>query len=363
MISFVDLTREEVFIGRALDDAIQRVRNCGRYILGEELEAFEAEFSHYIGTRYAVGVNSGSDALLLSLRGLGIERGDEVITVSHTFISTVDAIVRNGATPVFVDIDPRTFCMDQDAVKHAITSSTRAIIPVHLYGHPVNLDPILELASEHQIAVVEDACQAHGSRYQGRRVGGLSDAGCFSFYPTKNLGGWGDGGCVVTNDSEVADRIRMLRNYGQEDKHNHRCIGINSRLDELQAAILREKLIYLDDWNNQRRAVAQSYHDALDGTSLILPVEESYASHVYHLYVLRSPHRDRLAAALAERGIQTGIHYPVPVHRQFAYRNYGYASLPVTERVAGEILSLPMHPWMTGSEIEEVTRTVTECLP
>ena len=253
--------------------------------------------------------------------------------------------------------------MDPNAVAQSITSSTRAIIPVHLYGHPVNLDPILELASEHQIAVVEDACQAHGSRYQGRRVGGLSDAGCFSFYPTKNLGAWGDGGCVVTNDPEVADRIRMLRNYGQEDKYNHRCVGINSRLDELQAAILREKLIYLDDWNNQRRAVAQAYHDALDGTSLILPVEESYACHVYHLYVLQSSHRDRLAAALAERGIQTGIHYPIPVHQQFAYRNYRNASLPVTERVAGEILSLPMHPWMTGSEIEEVTRTVTECLP
>jgi dTDP-4-amino-4,6-dideoxygalactose transaminase len=363
MIPFVDLTREEVLIGRALEDAVRRVRNQGRYILGGELEAFEKEFSRYTGADYAVGVNSGSDALLIALRGLGIKPGDEVITVSHTFISTVDAIVRNGATPVFVDINPATCCMDPDAVARSITERTRAVIPVHLYGHPVDLDPIREMASDHQIAVVEDACQAHGSRYRGRQVGGLSDAGCFSFYPTKNLGAWGDGGCVVTNNHELADRLRMLRNYGQEDKYDHQCVGFNSRLDELQAAILREKLIHLDAWNDRRRAVAQAYGDALESNRLILPVEETFARHVYHLYVIRSPHRDRLAKLLGERGIQTGIHYPIPVHRQFAYRKHRDTVLPVTERVAGEILSLPMHPWMTGEEIAEVTRTVTACLP
>jgi dTDP-4-amino-4,6-dideoxygalactose transaminase len=363
MIPFVDLTREDACIGMVLDKAVRRVRNRGSFILGEEVKAFEAEFARYVGVEYAVAVNSGSDALFIALRGLGIKPGDEVITVSHTFISTVDAIVRNGATPVFVDIDPTTYCMDPDALGNSITQRTRAVIPVHLYGHPVDLNPIREIAADHQMAVVEDACQAHGSRYHGRHVGSLSDAGCFSFYPTKNLGSWGDGGCVMTNDPLLADRFRMIRNYGQKDKYEHQCVGINSRLDELQAAILREKLKLLDLWNDRRRAAAKAYQDALEYTQLILPVEETFARHVYHLYVVRSSQRDRLAATLAGHGIQTGIHYPIPVHRQYAYRKHGSITLPVTERVVDEILSLPMHPWITEAEIEEITRMVTACRP
>jgi dTDP-4-amino-4,6-dideoxygalactose transaminase len=363
MIPFVDLTREDAEMGMILDKAIRRVRNSGRYILNGEVKAFEVEFARYIGADYAVGVNSGSDALFLAIQGLGIKPGDEVITVSHTFASTVDAIVRNGATPVFVDIDPETYCMDPDAVVHSITQRTRGIIPVHLYGHPVDLDPIRELVTDHQIVMVEDACQAHGSRYHGRTVGGLSEAGCFSFYPTKNLGSWGDGGCVVTNDHALAERIRMLRNYGQINKYDHRCVGINSRLDEMQAAILREKLVHLDEWNDRRHAAAREYQDALEGFELILPVEKTFAYHVYHLYVVRSSRRDRLAAALTGSGIQTGIHYPIPIHQQYAYRKYGNTLLPMTEQVAGEILSLPMHPWITLEEIYEVTRKVIGCLP
>jgi dTDP-4-amino-4,6-dideoxygalactose transaminase len=362
MIPLVDLTRQDRSLHRTLDTAILRVRNKGNYILNGEVEAFESEFASYIGAKYAVGVNSGSDALLLALKGLGITRNDEVITASHTFISTADAIVRNGAKPIFVDIDPATYCIDPAMILKAVTNRTRAIIPVHLYGHPADLDPILEIAADNDIVVIEDACQAAGARYHGRRVGGISDVGCFSFYPTKNLGAWGDGGCVVTNDHEVADRVRMLRNYGQHEKYNHKCVGINSRLDELQAAILRVKLIHLDEWNDQRRIIAQTYKKALDKTGLIHPVEDPYARHVYHLYVVRSSYRDRLAAGLAERGIQTGIHYPIPVHRQYAYKKYQNTVLPITEQMAGEILSLPMFPLMKGAEIAEVTGAIIECL-
>jgi dTDP-4-amino-4,6-dideoxygalactose transaminase len=363
MIPLVDLKREGTHAGELIDAAIRRVRDRGWYILGEELAAFEAEFSRYIGTDQVIGVNSGSDALYLVLKALGIGPGDEVCTVSHTFISTVDAIVRNGATPVFADIDPSTCCMDPDAFGRAITHRTRAVIPVHLYGHPADLNPIREQAVKYRISVIEDACQAHGARYRDRVVGGLSDAGCFSFYPTKNLGALGDGGCVVTNDYKLAERVRMLRNYGQKKKYEHQCIGINSRLDEVQAAVLREKLPYLDAWNDRRRSIARIYHNGLEGTDLILPAEEGYAFHVYHLYVVRSRHRDRLSAELMRMGIQTAIHYPIPVHRQRAYREYsGSVTLPETERAADEVLSLPMHPWLSDEEAEQVIRAVRSCL-
>jgi dTDP-4-amino-4,6-dideoxygalactose transaminase len=362
MIPLVDLAREDAVIGRDLDSAVRRVRLRGRYILDEELKAFEEEFARYIGVSHAVGMNSGSDALFIALRALGIGPGDEVITVSHTFISTVDAVLRNGAKPVFVDIDPATYCMDPDAVEKAITGRTRAIIPVHLYGHPADLAPIRELANQNGISLVEDACQAHGSLYRGRMVGGISDIGCFSFYPTKNLGSWGDGGCVVTDNHKLAERVRMTRNYGQAKRNDHRCVGINSRLDEIQAAILREKLVHLDEWNNRRRAAARSYGVALEGAALTLPFENTYARHVYHLFVVRTSQRDRLAACLAGKGIQTGIHYPTPVHKQYAYKNYRTTVLPVTERLTGEILSLPMHPWITTEEIDEIAGAVTACL-
>jgi dTDP-4-amino-4,6-dideoxygalactose transaminase len=363
MIPLVDLTRGDTTTRQEISAAICRVSERGSFILGEELAAFEAEFSRYLGVDHVVGVNSGSDALFLALRSLGIGQGDEVCTVSHTFVSTVDAIVRNGAIPVFVDIDPVTCCMDPGLLKRAITTRTRAVIPVHLYGHPADLDPIRELAAGHHIAVIEDACQAHGAQYRGRRVGGQSEMGCFSFYPSKNLGAFGDAGCVVTNNREYADRVRMLRNYGREEKHFHRCIGVNSRLDEVQAAVLRAKLPHLDTWNDRRRSVARTYREGLEGTGLGLPAELPYAYHVYHLYVVRSPHRDRLSTDLARKGVQTGVHYPVPVHRQFSYRDYAdFFILPVTEQVAGEVLSLPMHPWLNDAEIEKVIRTIKSCV-
>jgi dTDP-4-amino-4,6-dideoxygalactose transaminase len=359
MIPLVDLRREGSCAGREIDAAIRRVRDRGSYILGEELAAFETEFSRYIGVDHAIGVNSGSDALYLVLRGLGVGDGDEVCTVSHTFVSTVDAITRNGATPVFVEIDPVTCCMDPDAFARAITSRTRVVIPVHLYGHPADLGPIRDLATNYQIAVVEDACQAHGALYHGRRVGGLSDAGCFSFYPTKNLGAIGDGGCIVTNDHDLAEKVRILRNYGQKVKNEHQCIGINSRLDEVQAAVLRVKLPFLDTWNDQRRYVARAYREGLEETDLILPSEQMYGHHVYHLYVVRSRDRDRLAAHLNRCGIQSAIHYPIPVHRQMSYRlQEALTYLPITDHIAAEILSLPMHPWLTDEEIKEVTEAV-----
>ncbi|MFA5295492.1 MAG: DegT/DnrJ/EryC1/StrS family aminotransferase [Methanoregulaceae archaeon] len=355
MIPLLDLKREASSAGRVIGAAIQRVRERGNYILGEELAAFEDEFSRFIGVDHTIGVNSGSDALFLTFQALRVGRGDEVCTVSHTFVSTVDAITRNRATPVFVDIDPVTYTMDPEAFARAITPRTRAVIPVHLYGHPVDLDPIRELAGDHQIAVIEDACQAHGAVYKGRRVGGLSDAGCFSFYPTKNLGALGDGGCIVTNDRDLAERLRMLRNYGQRGKYEHECIGINSRLDEIQAAVLREKLPFLEKWNHQRRRVAQAYREGLEKTDLILPEEIEYAHHVYHLYVIRSGDRNRLAAHFSHCGIQTSIHYPIPVHRQKAYQSDGVPkSLPMTDLVSDEILSLPMHPWLEEGEIDKV---------
>jgi|WetSurMetagenome_2_1015567.scaffolds.fasta_scaffold76201_2 dTDP-4-amino-4,6-dideoxygalactose transaminase len=363
MIPLVDLTRGETTTGQEIDAAIRRVSERGSYILGEEVTGFETEFSRYLGVDHVVGVNSGSDALFLALKCMGVGHGDEVCTVSHTFISTVDAIERNGAVPVFVDIDPVTCCMDPAMFKRAITPRTRAVIPVHLYGHPADLDPIREVAAGHHIAVIEDACQAHGARYRGRKVGGLSDMGCFSFYPTKNLGSFGDAGCVVTNNREYADRIRMIRNYGRESKHAYRCIGINSRLDEVQAAVLRAKLPYLDFWNDCRRSVARAYREGLEGTDLDLPTEQPYAYHVYHLYVVRSVHRDRISADLAQKGVQTGVHYPVPVHRQSAYRKYAdIVTLPVTERIAGEVLSLPMHPWLEDREIDAVVRRLRTCV-
>lgn len=358
-IAFTDLRRDYRELGAELLAAFDRVLRSGRFILGEELDAFEREFSDYLGTRYSIGVNSGSDAIYLALVALGISPGDEVITVSHTFVSTVDAIIRCGARPVFVDVDERNYCMEATAVEDRITSRTRAILPVHLYGHPAHMDPILALARKHGLAVVEDACQAHGALYQGNKVGSLGDVGCFSFYPTKNLGGYGDAGMAVSSDEGIANRIRMLRNYGQRQKHESVMLGFNSRLDELQAAVLRAKLARLDAWNAARRRKAELYRHHLGGTEVILPREEPYARHVYHLYVIRARERRRLMEALALAGIDTAIHYPLPVHRQASYKDaFGDASLPVTEKICDEILSLPMHPSLEDEEIVHVAEAV-----
>ncbi|NJE54443.1 DegT/DnrJ/EryC1/StrS aminotransferase family protein [Thermococcus sp. 21S9] len=361
MIPFVDLKREYQEIGDEILRAIQRVIESGWFILGNELNQFEKEFADYLGVKYAIGVNSGSDALYLAVKALGIHSGDEVITVSHTFISTVDAIVRNGARVVFVDIDPETYTIDVDQLEKSITPKTKAIIPVHLYGHPADMEPIMELAEEYGLYVIEDASQAHGAEYKGKKVGTFGHLACFSFYPTKNLGAYGDAGAIVTNDAELADKLRMMRNYGSPKKYYHDFVGVNSRLDEIQAAVLRIKLKYLDQWNEKRRKIAKLYSELLDNSDVITPSEKEWAKHVYHLYVIRHKNRDKLQQYLSEKGIKTQIHYPVPVHLQKAYLELGYrVRLPITERISSEVLSLPMYPWLSNGEVESIANTVLE---
>jgi dTDP-4-amino-4,6-dideoxygalactose transaminase len=334
------------------------------YILGEEVELFEQEFAAYCGVSHAVGVDSGTSALELLVRAYGIGPGDEVITAANTFVATTFAISYTGARPVLVDIDPCTFTVDIAQVQEAITPRTRAIIPVHLYGQPADMDPIMALARQHNLIVIEDACQAHGARYKGRRVGSLGHAAAFSFYPAKNLGAFGDGGMVVTNDPDIAETVRKLRNYGQSAKYHHELLGYNRRLDTLQAAVLRVKLKYLDEWNAARRAHARLYQQLLGGNGIRLPVEANYAEPVWHLYVIRTVARDRLQAHLKERRIGTGIHYPIPIHLQPAYRdlNYGVGDFPVTEHCAGELLSLPMYAELMPEQIAYVASSIKEFL-
>jgi dTDP-4-amino-4,6-dideoxygalactose transaminase len=314
-----------------------------------------------VGVKYAVGVNSGSDALIFAIKALGIGAGDEVLTVSHTFISTVDAIVKNGATPVFVDISLDTCCIDESKIEEKITPRTKAILPVHLYGQVAAMGMIREIADRHGLHVIEDACQAHGAEQNGRKAGTFGDASCFSFYPTKNLGAYGDGGIVLTNDESLYEQMKMLRNYGQQRKYYHEFIGYNSRLDEIQAAILGVKLRHLDEWNEKRRRLARLYDEQLAGSGVVLPVEKEGNKHVYYVYAIRSRNREHLQRYLADQGIQAQVHYPVPVHRQSAYQALMKTySLPVTEQVSREILSLPMHPWLRDEEIISIAEKVKD---
>jgi dTDP-4-amino-4,6-dideoxygalactose transaminase len=340
-----------------IDAAIQRVLDSGRYILDEEVAAFEAEFARFVGVAHAVGVANGTDALQLALRAAGVGAGDEVITVSHTAVATVAAIEQSGAAPVLVDIDSQTFTLDPDCLASAITSKTKAIVPVHLYGHPASMSAIMEIAEEHQLVVVEDCAQAHGAAIRGRKVGTWGHAAAFSFYPTKNLGAFGDGGAVVTNNKTYAERVRELRQYGWREGHVSERPGINSRLDELQAAVLRVKLRHLELENQQRRTLAAAYDDGLRSTTLKLPSVAENCLHVYHQYVIRSGQRDKLRAMLEEQGVGTQIHYPTPIHQQPAYRRLR-ADCPVTEEIAGEILSLPMHGQLNGREVERVCEII-----
>jgi dTDP-4-amino-4,6-dideoxygalactose transaminase len=362
MIPFINLKKEPKEVDEKITQVIKEVIENKMFVMGNELLKFEENFSKYIGTQYGVGVNSGSDALFLSLKALGIVKGDEIITVSHTFISTVDAIVRNQAVPVFVDIDPETYCIDTELIEEKITKKTKAIIPVHLYGYPADMDAIIEIADNHGLIVVEDACQAHGALYKNKKVGSIGDVGCFSFYPTKNLGAYGDGGIVVSNNEELINKMRMLRNYGQNNKYYHECSGFNSRLDEIQAAILREKLKYLDDFNKKRRKIATIYNKLLKNHDLLLPVEKNYLKHVYHLYVIKYKKRDLLKKSLDINGIQTQIHYPIPIHKQNAYSKFTRTKLPITEKICQEIISLPMHPWLERDEIIKITEVITDAI-
>jgi len=359
MIPFIDLKKEYAEISEEITQAIQGVLKSGWFILGEETVKFEKEFSEYVGVKYGISVNSGSDALFLALKALGIGKDDEVITVSHTFISTVDAIVRNEAKPVFVDIEPDTYCIDVTKIEKKITEKTKAILPVHLYGHPADMDKIMKIARKYNLFVIEDACQAHGAEYKGKKVGGIGNVGCFSFYPTKNIGAYGDAGMIVTNNEELANKLKMMRNYGSSKKYYHEFVGINSRLDEIQAAVLRVKLKYLDKWNERRRNIVKVYNKPLQDSEIIIPIEKKYAKHVYYLYVIRCKERDKLQKYLLDNGIQTMIHYPVPIHKQKAYLNLGFnVQLPITEKICDEILSLPIFSELENEEIEQVVNYI-----
>jgi len=356
MIPVIELHQQHAELAEELQAAAARVLAGGWFILGPEVRAFEAEFAAWLGVAQCAGVASGTDAITLALRALGIGPGDEVITVSHTAVATVAAIVNAGATPVLVDINAQTFTMDPEACARAITARTRAVVPVHLYGHPADMPAIMAVAGQHGLRVVEDCAQAHGARCEGRLVGTWGDCGAFSFYPTKNLGALGDGGAVVTNDSGVAARVRMLREYGWRERYISAEHGTNSRLDELQAALLRVKLRHVEAWNAARRAHAAQYAAQLRGVEA--PGERTGCMHVYHLYVVRAPGRDALAAHLQAQGIGTARHYPAPVHQQPAYRHLHTQALPVTEAVSRDILTLPMFPELREDDIAAVCRAV-----
>jgi dTDP-4-amino-4,6-dideoxygalactose transaminase len=355
-IPAVDLTEQYRRLQPDIDAAISQVLTRGWYLLGEETRAFEAEFAAYVDVQQGVAVASGTDALELALRAVGVGPGDEVITVSHTAVATVVAIERAGARPMLVDIDPITFTIQPDLLARAISPRTRAIVPVHLYGHPAELDTILAVAHQYQLVVVEDCAQAHGACYRGRPVGSFGDAAAFSFYPTKNLGAAGDGGMVVTNRPDVSKRLRLLQQYGWAKRYISQVRGVNSRLDEMQAAILRVKLHHLDRWNERRRKLADIYTSLLPQSHLILPQVVGNVGHVYHLYVVRVKEREALLVYLREHGVGAQVHYPVPVHLQPAYADLGLkpGSLPQTERAAAEVLSLPLYPEMSEEAVTYV---------
>ncbi len=359
-IQFVDLLRQYHDLQPEMDAAILRAIGRGDFILGEDVREFEKEFAAFNQAPHCIGVADGTDALHLALLALGVGPGDEVIVPTHTYIASVLAISNTGARPVLVDCDPEYYTIDVQAVESALTSRTKAIMPVHLYGHPADMDPILQIAKDRKLAVVEDTAQGHGATYKGRLCGTMGDIGCFSFYPGKNLGAYGDGGAVVTRDAGLAEKISLLRNYGQKVKYVHTMKGFNSRLDTVQAAILRVKLKHLARWNDQRRAAAARYGELLAGTKLTLPTVAPYANPVWHLYVIQTADRTNLQRSLDEAGIAHGIHYPIPVHLQEAYRDLGYTqgSFPVTEALAPRILSLPMFPELRSDEIESVAREV-----
>lgn len=363
MIPFLDLKAEYEPIAGEVQEALQRVFERGQFILGPEVSAFEAEFAAYLGVAHAIAVASGTDALHLALRACDIGPGDDVITVAHTAVATIAAIELAGARPVFADIDPVRYTLNPASVAKLITPRTKAVLPVHLYGEPADLTPILKIAGVHGLRVIEDACQAHGALYGDRHVGGLGALGCFSFYPTKNLGAYGDGGMVTTNDAALAERVRLLRTYGWEARDRSVIRGLNSRLDELQAAVLRVKLRRLDEGNDRRRALAAIYARELSGmTELTLPREAPGTRHVYHLYVVRTDRRDDLRRHLAQREIGSLVHYPTPVHLQPAYLDLGYppGSLPESEAAASQILSLPLSPGITEGQVTEVAAAVRE---
>ena len=364
-VPLLDLKAHHAPLRAEFDRAIGEVIDSGAFAGGPFVEKFEADFSAYNNSLFAVGLGSGTEALWLALLACGIGQGDEVITVPTTFMATAEAITFCGARPVFVDVNADTYTMDPAGLEGALSSRTKAIIPVHLFGQPADMDPILEFARRHDLVVIEDAAQAHGAEYKGRKAGTLGDAGCFSFYPGKNLGAFGEGGAVVTDDIELQEKIRVLRDHGQVRKYHHTMIGWNCRMDGIQAAVLRVKLQHLDTGNSLRRAHAGQYNRALQELEdIVTPFEASFARHVYHVYAVRVQERDEVLAFLADKGIQCGVHYPVPIHLQKAYRGLGYevGDFPNSERTALEFLSLPMFPELTEEQIDMVSVSLREAI-
>jgi dTDP-4-amino-4,6-dideoxygalactose transaminase len=364
-VPFLDVRSTYLSIKEEMDAALAEVLESGAFILGPAVDAFENDFAGYLGVKHCVGLSSGLDALHIALLAAGVRPGDEVLVPANTYIATWLAVSFAGAVPVPVEPDPRTYNIDPARIEEAITPRTRGIVPVHLYGQPADMDAILEIARRKGLWVVEDAAQAHGARYKGRRVGGMGDVACWSFYPGKNLGAFGDGGAITTNRSDIADRAQVLRNYGQRVKYVNEEKGFNCRLDSVQAAVLRTKLAYLDEWNSRRRAIAAFYTEALEDTDLILPWTPRWVEAVHHVYVVRSRRRDALQDHLKMRGIGTVIHYPIPPHLQAAYSELGLGegSLPITEAIHREALSLPMGPHLTMEQAEAVVESVREfCL-
>ncbi len=342
-------------------EVVTGVASRGAFTMGHELEAFESEFASYCETGHAIGVSSGTEAIVLALRALGIGRGDEVVVPANSFIATAEAVSLVGATPRLVDVDPETHLLTADAVEAAIGARTRCVIPVHLMGSTVDMDPLLEVARSAGLYVIEDCAQAHGARYHGQRVGTFGDLGCFSFYPTKNLGGWGDGGAIVTADAGLAERVHLLRSHGEGPRYHHSIVGTTARLDALQAALLRVKLRRLDGWNDDRRRLGAALRAGLAGTAVELPAPASRGcDHVYHLFVVRTPQREALREALAGDGVATAVHYPIPIHRTGAYEELGLGegSLPVAERLAEQICTLPLFPTMSDAELDRVVAAV-----
>lgn len=363
-VPLVDLKTQYQQLRCELLEAVDEALSSMQLFLGPNVQGLEAEWARYCGATQAVGVGNGTEAISLALRALGLGPGDEVITVSWTFIATVEAIVHVGATPVVVDIDPQTYCMDPGSLAEAITPRTRAVIPVHVFGHPADMDAIMALTAPREIHVLEDAAQAHGARYKGRRVGSLGTAATFSFYQTKNLGGYGEGGMVTTNCDWLAERLRLLRNHGHVSKYEHAEIGYNARLDEIQAAMLRVKLKYLDEWNARRRELARMYNERLADLPVVLPHEAPWAQHVYHLYTIRTERREQLAAAFREAQIGHALHYQAPPHRQPACASFGLGNvhLPNTEKLAQQVIQLPMHPLLHENELDYVCEVVCRTL-
>jgi len=363
-IQMVDLTSQYRKIKPEIDEALHRVLDSGMFILGKEVGEFEAAAAQYLGTRHAIGCASGTDALQVAMMALEIGPGDEVITTPFTFVATTETIVLLGAKPIYVDIDPQTYNIDPAAIAAAVTSKTKAILPVHLYGHAADMDPIMEIARKHGIPVIEDAAQAMGAEYRGRKLGGIGAMGCISFFPSKNLGAFGDAGMVVTNDDVLAAKLRMIINHGSRKRYYHEIIGVNSRMDTLQAAILNVKLKHLEQWHEARRAAARFYNTLFKGKPVTTPYEAPYARHIFHQYTLRLPDRDKVAAALAQKKIPHAIYYPVPLHLQQAYAASGKpaGAFPRTDRATAEVLSLPMHTELTEEQQRFIAQAVLEAI-